>query len=71
MMKDLHYRHAALQAGLRQVSDYYIEPDKKGDSNHPGISNWVLIEWKKKRIKELEDEIRELEDRIEEKNAVI
>ena len=70
-MKDLQYRHAALQAGLRQVSDYYIEPDKKGDSNNPGISNIILIEWKKKRIKELEDEVRELEDRIEEENAVI
>jgi len=68
-MKDLQYRHAALQAGLRQVSDYYIEPNRKGDSTHPGISNIGLVEWKKKRIKELEDEIRELEDRIEEKNA--
>ena len=65
-MKDLQYRHAALQAGLRQVSDYYIEPSREGDSTHPGISNWVLIEWKKKRIKELEDEIRELESLIEE-----
>ena len=65
-MKDLQYRHAALQAGLRQVSDYYIEPDKKGDSNNPGISNIILIEWKKKRIKELKDEIRELESLIEE-----
>ena len=45
-MKDLQYRHAALQAGLRQVSDYYIEPNREGDSTHPGISNIGLVEWK-------------------------
>ena len=60
-MKDLHYRHAALQAGLRQVSDYYVEPDKKSTSAEPGISNSVIVSWKKKRIEELTQEIRELE----------
>ena len=60
-MKDLQYRHAALQAGLRQVSDYYVEPDKKSTSAEPGISNAVIVSWKKKRIEELTQEIRELE----------
>ena len=60
-MKELEYKHAALQAGLRQVSDYHIEPDKKSTSTEPGTSNAVIVSWKKKRIEELTQEIRELE----------
>ena len=60
-MKEIEYKHAALQAGLRQVSDYHIEPDKKSTSTEPGTSNAVIVSWKKKRIEELTQEIRELE----------
>ena len=65
-MKELEYKHAALQAGLRQVSDYHIEPDKKSISAEPGTSNAVIVSWKKKRIEELTQEIRELEALIRE-----
>ena len=59
--KEIKYKHAALQAGLRQVSNYHIEPDKKSTSAEPGTSNAVIVSWKKKRIEELTQEIRELE----------
>ena len=60
-MKELEYKHAALQAGLRRISNYHIEPDKKSTSTEPGTSNAVIVSWKKKRIEELTQEIRELE----------
>ena len=59
--KLLHLRYASLRAGLRQVSNYHIEPDKKSTSTEPGTSNAVIVSWKKKRIEELTQEIRELE----------
>ena len=59
--KEMKYKHAALQAGLRQVSNYHIEPDKKSTSTEPGTSNAVIVSWKKKRTEELTQEIRELE----------
>ena len=59
--KEMKFKHAALQAGLRQVSNYHIEPDKKSTSTEPGTSNAVIVSWKKKRIEELTQEIRELE----------
>ena len=62
MSKEMKYKHAALQAGLRQVSNYHIEPDKKSTSTEPGTSNAVIVSWKKKRIEELKQEIRDLED---------
>ena len=62
MSKEVKYKHAALQAGLRQVSNYHIEPDKKSTSTEPGTSNAVIVSWKKKRIEELKQEIRDLED---------
>ena len=61
-MRDLQYRYAAALAGLRQISNYHIEPDKKSTSTEPGTSNAVIVSWKKKRIEELTQEIRELED---------
>ena len=57
----MRFKHAALQAGLRQVSNYHIEPDKKSTSTEPGTSNAVIVSWKKKRTEELTQEIRELE----------
>ena len=59
--KELYIKHAELQAGLRQVSDYYVEPDKKSTSTEPGTSNAVIVSWKKKRLKELQEELKELE----------
>ena len=58
----MKFKHAALQAGLRLVSNYHIEPDKKSTSTEPGTSNAVIVSWKKKRIEELTQEIRDLED---------
>ena len=60
----MRFKHAALQAGLRQVSNYHIEPDKKSTSTEPGSSSQVFVDWKKKRIEEIKREIRELEDLI-------
>ena len=60
--KEMKFKHAALQAGVRQVSNYHIEPDKKSTSTEPGTSNAVIVSWKKKRIEELTQEIRDLED---------
>ena len=60
--KLLDLRYASLRAGLRQVSNYHIEPDKKSTSTEPGTSNAVIVSWKKKRIEELKQEIRDLED---------
>ena len=57
----LYIKHAQLQAGLRQVSGYYVEPDKKSTSTEPGTSNAVIINWKKKRIEELTEELKDLE----------
>ena len=62
MKKELKYKYESLQAGLRQVSNYHIEPDKKSTSTEPGTSNAVIVSWKKKRIEELTQEIRDLED---------
>ena len=60
--KGLHIKYAELQAGLRQVSNYHVEPDKKSTSTEPGSSSQVFVSWKKKRIEEIKREIRELED---------
>ena len=49
-------------AQLKQISEYYIPPDKKSTSTEPGTSNAVIVSWKKKRIEEIKREIRELED---------
>ena len=62
MKKELKNKYEALQAGLRQVSNYHIEPDKKSTSTEPGSSSPFLVSWKKKRIEEIKREIRELED---------
>ena len=62
--KGLHIKYAELQAGLRQVSNYYVEPDKKSTSTEPGSSSWFIISWKEKRIKELTEELKKLESLI-------
>ena len=62
MKKELKNKYEALQAGLRQVSNYHIEPDKKSTSTEPGSSSPFIVSWKKKRIEEIKREIRELED---------
>ena len=59
--KLLHLRYASLRAGLRQVSNYHVEPDKKSTSTEPGSSSPFIVSWKKKRTEELTQEIRELE----------
>lgn len=60
----LHVKYASLRAGLRQVSNYHVEPDKKSTSTEPGSSSPFIVSWKKKRAEELREEIRELETLI-------
>ena len=69
-MENLQYKHAALQATLKQVSNYYIEPCRDSGPTNTGISNSVIVNWKKNRIEELKSEILELVDLIERENAV-
>ena len=53
-----------LETQLKQVSTYYIPPDKKSTSTkmgfEPGVSNEVHRQWKEKRIDELKKEIEQL-----------
>ena len=46
-----------LEAQLKQVSSYYIPPDKEHTSTVPGISNAVMVNWKKGRMEEIRKEI--------------
>jgi len=46
-----------LEAQLKQVSSYYIPADKKHSSTEPGISNEVMVKWKKNRMEEIRKEI--------------
>ena len=53
-----------LEIQLRQVSNIYIPPDKKSTSTkmgfEPGVSNEVMVNWKKTRMDELKKEIEQL-----------
>lgn len=53
-----------LEAQLKQVSAYYIPPDKKSTSTKmgmtSGVSNSVMVNWKNKRIEELTKEVENL-----------
>ena len=53
-----------LETQLKQVSNYYIPPDKKSTSTkmgfEPGVSNEVHRQWKEKRMGELKKEIEQL-----------
>ena len=50
----------ALEAQLKQVSSYYIPPDKESTSVTAGVSNTVMVNWKKKRIEDLKQEIEKV-----------
>jgi len=50
----------ALEAQLKQVSSYYIPPDKESTSITAGVSNTVMVNWKKKRIEDLKQEIEKV-----------
>ena len=50
----------ALEAQLKQVSTYYIPPDKESTSVTAGVSNSVMVNWKKKRMEDLRKEIENL-----------
>ena len=56
-----------LETQLKQVSTYYIPPDKKSTSTkmgfQTGVSNEVHRQWKEKRMDELKKEIEQLKDR--------
>ena len=53
-----------LETQLKQVSDYYIPPDKKSTSTkmgfETGVSNEVHRQWKERRMDELKKEIEQL-----------
>ena len=53
-----------LETQLKQVSNYYIPPDKKSNSTkmgfETGVSNEVHRQWKEKRMVELKKEIEQL-----------
>ena len=49
-----------LEAQYEQVSSYYITPDKEGTSSKPGVSNAVMVNWKKNRLEEIGKEIETL-----------
>jgi len=53
-----------LETQLKQVSNYFIPPDKKSTSTkmgfEPGVSNEVHRQWKEKRMDELKKEIEQL-----------
>ena len=53
-----------LETQLKQVSNYYIPPDKKSTSTkmgfETGVSNEVHRQWKEKRMDELKKEIEQL-----------
>ena len=49
-----------LEAQYEQVSSYYIPPDKEHTSTKPGVSNTVMVNWKKKRLVEIGKEIENL-----------
>ena len=52
-----------LETQLKQVSNYYIPPDKESTSVTPGTTNEVQRQWKEKRMDELKKEIEQLKDR--------
>ena len=53
-----------LETQLKQVSNYYIPPDKKSTSTkmgfETGVSNEVHRQWKERRMDELKKEIEQL-----------
>ena len=53
-----------LEVQLKQVSNYYIPPDKKSTSTNtsvtPGTTNEVQRQWKEKRMGEIKKEIEKL-----------
>ena len=53
-----------LETQLKQVSTYYIPPDKKSTSTkmgfETGVSNEVHRQWKERRMDELKKEIEQL-----------
>lgn len=57
-----------LEAQLKQVSSYYIPPDKKSTSITPGTTNEVQRQWKEKRMEELQKEIDDITEGIGDEN---
>ena len=62
--EEINKKLKVLEAQLKQVSSYYIPPDKEHTSTMPGVSNEVMVIWKEKRLEELQKEIDALEDKI-------
>ena len=58
--EEINKKLKVLEAQLKQVSSYYIPPDKEHTSTMPGVSNEVMVNWKKKRMEEIRKEIENL-----------
>ena len=62
--EEINKKLNVLEIQLKQVSAYYIPPDKKSTSTKmgfkPGIDNAAMVNWKKKRMEEIGKEIENL-----------
>ena len=62
--EDEKKKFGILETQLKQVSNYYIPPDKKSTSTkmgfETGVSNEVHRQWKERRMDELKKEIEQL-----------
>lgn len=63
-IEEIRKKLGKLEKQLKQVSTYYIPPDKESTSVTPGTTNEVQRQWKEKRMEELQKEIDALEDKI-------
>tara|TARA_B100000809_G_scaffold252562_1_gene287420 strand:- start:16571 stop:16768 length:198 start_codon:yes stop_codon:yes gene_type:complete len=59
-IEEINKKLGILEAQLKQVSSYYIPPDKEHTSTMPGVSNAVMVNWKKIRMEEIRKEIENL-----------
>ena len=53
-----------LEAQLKQVSAYYIPPDKESTSVTAGVFNAGMGNWKKKRMEDLRKEIEKAKENM-------
>jgi len=58
--EEINKKLGILEIQLKQVSNYYIAPDKEHTSTMPGIDNTAMVNWKKKRMEEIRKEIENL-----------
>ena len=67
-IEEIRKKLEKLDKQLKQVSSYYIPPDKESTSITPGTTNEVQRQWKEKRMEELQKEIDDITEGIEDEN---